>query len=161
DTASNRAAAALVRAFNAVLNRTSTIDLSIWLPLLNRIAAFTPSWLQQWKIAAKEKTLPKAWVSPIDGTPLPNPWVTKDLAGQAILRGQHPELADLMEAMAQDPYGTTLRLQKEEQQKRLMRDTNYGVDEHAGNAFRALTEPSVEAQNNFARMHPQPVIDIW
>src|SRR5438477_7468957 len=57
---------------------------------------------------------PKPWLDPVTGAALPNPWVTKDLKAQTILKQRDPALAEHYEATAKDVYGTLAKLQDAE-----------------------------------------------
>lgn len=69
------------------------------------------------------------------GNPLPNPFLNKDVKGQAILVQRQPELAKWLKKFAADPYGAAAEWQDEQASNLKTRAMKYDSDTHAGNPY--------------------------
>jgi hypothetical protein len=79
------------------------------------------------------KPMPKPWVDPVTGQPLPPP---TDVKGKTLLRKYDPALADHYEAMERDPYGHIQQLHEREAQRAALAKIPYSSEQHETNPFR-------------------------
>ena len=69
------------------------------------------------------------------GNVLPNPFLTKDLQGQTILRQRNPRLAEHCERIAKSPWKAWADWQDEQASNLKQRVTKYDADAHAANPY--------------------------
>jgi hypothetical protein len=100
------------------------------------------------------KPLPKPWIDPVTGQPLPPP---TDLKSKTLLRKYDPDLADHYDAMAADSYAHVQSLREAEAQRQTLAAIPYTAVEHNVNVFRRsdLTE-----QSRFEKTAPAPVVEF-
>jgi hypothetical protein len=94
------------------------------------------------------KPMPKPWVDPVTGQPLPPP---TDLKGKTLLRKYDPALADHYEAMARDPYAHLQSLREREAQRDALAKIPYSSEQHETNPFRRNDKT---AQSRFVKRDP-------
>jgi hypothetical protein len=79
-----------------------------------------------------ELKAPEAWRDPW-GNPLPNPWTTKDLAGQTALMQRAPDLGEWLKKFAESPY--VAACEWADKQAAVLKQKAFRYDSHSGNPF--------------------------
>jgi len=95
------------------------------------------------------KKLPKLWVNPISGQPLPPP-KTPDEKG--VLAKHDPELLQWFEELEKHPYKTVAAHKEAEAQRQALESLQYGADEHGMNVFLGDNET---AKGEFVKRDPE------
>jgi hypothetical protein len=95
------------------------------------------------------KKLPKLWVNPISGQPLPPP-KTPDEKG--VLAKHDPELLQWFEELEKHPYKTVAAHKAAEAQRQALESLQYGADEHGMNVFLGDNET---AKGEFVKRDPE------
>jgi hypothetical protein len=121
--------------------------------LIEKLAAAGVNILQ--KRPGDAKPLPKPWVDPVTGQPLPPP---TDLTGKMFLRKHDPDLADHYDGMQKDPYGYVQSLREKEARRQLLAEIPYGKNEHAVNPFRGT---DMRAQNNLIKSATPDLVEFY
>lgn len=96
-----------------------------------------------------EKPLPKAWVNPLTGQPLPPPKTPDE---RAIVAKTDPELLELLDELDKRPYATINKLREAEAQRQAVMAIPYGEKEHQLNPFRGDNKT---AQGQFEKRDPE------
>jgi hypothetical protein len=99
------------------------------------------------------RPLPRVWIDPVTSESLPNPFArgSRNLKAQSLLQLHDPDLAAYYKAMAEDPYGTLIKLKAAETQRQSLASILYGQREHESNPFLGTNET---AKGAFVKRDP-------
>ena len=98
---------------------------------------------------ADASPLPKPWVNPITGEPLPAPTTPDE---KAILAKQDPELMRWFDELTKHPYAAVAKYNEAEAQRQTLSSIQYGEKEHKLNPFRGDNQT---AQGEFVKRDPE------